>query len=305
MENKLLNIVIPTYNRPEAIKKQVKRILPFLTSEVQLYVLDNHSATEVYALFSEDELSKFTIIRHPTNIGGDANIARCLEMSNQWIWTLGDDDPIKDGSIDIVLDIIKNNSDVCYINFGNVRNYMSQGLADFATYLGQKGSFGRSFFISHCLFNMGKLKNHLIHYYKLLSSQIGQVGFVMKYLEDMPEEKFIFRSEYLVDYNTVELTWNPFNLIINSSIIFDQFHHQSRLLNNNVFKELVIMYFGFLNRCEISKKDSVYYILFIIRKYGLYNAVKHSNIYMLGSILRIILPAFIYNKIKKNIRHNG
>lgn len=70
MGNPILTIGIPTYNRPESIKKSVRALLPQLNDQVVLRVWDNCSDTPVADLFTEEEKQKFNIVRNRTNIGG-------------------------------------------------------------------------------------------------------------------------------------------------------------------------------------------------------------------------------------------
>ena len=55
MGNPILTIGIPTYNRPESIKKSVRALLPQLNDQVVLRVWDNCSDTPVADLFTEEE----------------------------------------------------------------------------------------------------------------------------------------------------------------------------------------------------------------------------------------------------------
>ena len=43
INNKILTICIPTYNRPKKLNNQLKVLLPQLNNEVKLIVRDNHS----------------------------------------------------------------------------------------------------------------------------------------------------------------------------------------------------------------------------------------------------------------------
>jgi hypothetical protein len=49
-------------------------------------------------------LDEVEVIRHKTNIGGDANFQRCFELCNTpYIWMLGDDDKIENNALEIIL----------------------------------------------------------------------------------------------------------------------------------------------------------------------------------------------------------
>lgn len=94
-----LTIAIPTYERPDALRATVSVLLPQLTADVSLIVLDNHSPTPAESILQSlflanpQEASLCRVHRHAANVGGNANILRCLEFAEgEWVWTLGDDD---------------------------------------------------------------------------------------------------------------------------------------------------------------------------------------------------------------------
>lgn len=118
----LLTVAIPTYNRPKELRATLERLLPQLTDECFLLIIDNHSALpvagEVKDLFEKHPTVKYEIRRNRVNIGGDANIMRCFEYcETKWLWTLGDDDEVSENAIEIILSDVKRNPDVLYINY--------------------------------------------------------------------------------------------------------------------------------------------------------------------------------------------
>ena len=119
IKNPLLSITIPTYNRPNQIIKQIKRLLPQLNEYVQVTIYDNCSLHPVHLLFSDDDKKKIYIKRNKTNIGADANIAKCFEeCETKWLWVLSDDDFVADDAINKVISQILNNCmSFTYISF--------------------------------------------------------------------------------------------------------------------------------------------------------------------------------------------
>jgi abequosyltransferase len=81
---KHLTIAIPTYNRSEQIKATISLLLPQLTPECFLLIIDNHSDVPVSeslaALLATLPQSQYSIVRNRVNIGGNANIVRCFEL---------------------------------------------------------------------------------------------------------------------------------------------------------------------------------------------------------------------------------
>jgi glycosyltransferase involved in cell wall biosynthesis len=102
-----LTIAIPTYNRSSYLRRAVESLASQLPSipdgaEVTLRILDNSSTDDTAAVCAD--LQKQTplleLIRHPDNIGGDANILRCLEGgTGDYVWCFGDDDYILPGAL--------------------------------------------------------------------------------------------------------------------------------------------------------------------------------------------------------------
>ena len=97
---KQLEILIPTYNR----KEHLTRTLTQLTAPespvrgVSITVLDNAStdgSSEVIEEFAA-KFANITHIRHPKNIGGNGNIARCFELARApYVWVVCDDDSFR------------------------------------------------------------------------------------------------------------------------------------------------------------------------------------------------------------------
>lgn len=94
---KLLEIVIITYNRKREIKQTLDSLMASYSPvrRCPITILDNCStdgASELCEEFAE-KYENITHIRHPQNIGGNANICRAFEIAKgDYIWCLADDD---------------------------------------------------------------------------------------------------------------------------------------------------------------------------------------------------------------------
>jgi glycosyltransferase involved in cell wall biosynthesis len=205
----LLTISIPTFNRPEQIQTQVRLLLPQLDERICLVVYDNCSQVLVKKLFTENELTQFTIIRNRMNVGGDANIARCFEYClTPWLWTLSDDDFVKSDAVDIVLKEIMNNSESVFINFYSERYFITVGFEELAFEFRSEKVFGNSFAMASCVYNMSKLQDSLQDYYNNLSSNLGTIILVLKYVQKHNKVICVFTDKSPIkDYNT-EVGWN-------------------------------------------------------------------------------------------------
>lgn len=103
-----LTIAIPTYNRNEILKENLELLLPQVSTDCRLLILDNCSDVPVKQTIAElvDRYSNIDIqvIRNPYNVGMTANILKCFELcTDSWLWILGDDDQVKDGAVGKIL----------------------------------------------------------------------------------------------------------------------------------------------------------------------------------------------------------
>lgn len=136
-----LTIAIPTYNRNDLLLETVRNLLPQLTEECVLLILDNCSplpvAETLDSLLRSSPDKNIRIIRHAANIGGDANALRSFELSaTEWLWVLGDDDRAQPDAIETILTHLRQHPDALYFNFSvgvKIRRdtFLTKGLAEF------------------------------------------------------------------------------------------------------------------------------------------------------------------------------
>ena len=114
MNNILLSIAIPTFNRSEWLRLCLSRLLPQLEGfyrEVEVTIYDNASpdnTCDVAKSFLVENLP-LTYIRNSENIGSDKNIAQCFNRSiGKYVLILGDDDVVLDKSLEKIINVLKN-----------------------------------------------------------------------------------------------------------------------------------------------------------------------------------------------------
>ena len=98
--NKKLQIYLITYNRKEKLKFTLNSIMAESSPirNFDIMILDNSSTDGSSELIEEycKKYSNIKHIRHPHNIGGNANIVRAFEMGansgKEYVWVLCDDD---------------------------------------------------------------------------------------------------------------------------------------------------------------------------------------------------------------------
>jgi glycosyltransferase involved in cell wall biosynthesis len=163
-----LTIAIPTYDRPKELLRCVAALAPQLTPDVELLVVDNASdvpATEVLQeVLAAHPAAKITIRRNAYNIGGNANILRCLEYTDtEWVWIVGDDDVPHPGSLAKARQFIEDNPEAICINFKSAfgpkaQSLETKGRLDFLT---RCPGFGNVIFISANLYRAGAMRPNL------------------------------------------------------------------------------------------------------------------------------------------------
>jgi glycosyltransferase involved in cell wall biosynthesis len=118
-----LTIAIPTYNRLRQLRTTVQLLLPQLTADVAITILDNASHTPVTleALqVAPPDQRKVKVLRNRFNIGGVANILRCLEIcETDHVWVLGDDDYPSEACIDTIAAAINSAPEAIAFNFSD------------------------------------------------------------------------------------------------------------------------------------------------------------------------------------------
>ena len=112
----LLSICIPTWNRSEILSVSLysfqEQLSSIDNSEIEIFVSDNCSDDDtphVVQSFINQGLP-ITYNRNSENIGAAGNFIKCMQWaSGKYIWLLGDDDLLKPGSIEFILNQIRGN----------------------------------------------------------------------------------------------------------------------------------------------------------------------------------------------------
>jgi glycosyltransferase involved in cell wall biosynthesis len=162
----MFTIAIPTYNRNEILLDNLRYLLPQLTPDHFLLILDNHSDIPVkdtlQNVLKEYSHLNIEIQRNSINIGGHANIFRCFEFcKTEWLWVLSDDDRATEHAVETISRNIQQYRDYIFINFSNEihkrsQSFHTQGLSSFIKTLDH---FGNTMFISTNLYHASLLKS--------------------------------------------------------------------------------------------------------------------------------------------------
>ncbi|MBD2499571.1 glycosyltransferase family 2 protein [Anabaena azotica] len=118
--NKLLTIAIPTYNRAALLEQQLSwlhQAIKGFESDCEIIISDNCSTDNTpevvekwQPIFSN---TSFRAYRNSENLGLMRNITLCIEIAKgEYIWTVGDDDPIQERTLGYVITKINENPDL-------------------------------------------------------------------------------------------------------------------------------------------------------------------------------------------------
>ncbi len=125
--DKLLTIAIPTFNRAELLDKQLAwlaQAIKGFEADCEILVSDNCSTDNTQKVVEKwrSSLSSITFNynKNNENIGVLKNVAYCLSAATaQYVWTIGDDDPIQERAVSYVVTKLKEhqNLSLLFLNF--------------------------------------------------------------------------------------------------------------------------------------------------------------------------------------------
>ena len=140
----LLSICISTYNRAEWLSvslKNLARLLPNPGPDVEIVVCDNTSPDHTPEVVQPYlQRADFRYYRNPVNVGMLGNLrVTAHHARGRYIWILGDDDLVKPGSIEKVLQVIKSHPDVAlvYLNYAYTHQDDPKAVTDLDSFLSE------------------------------------------------------------------------------------------------------------------------------------------------------------------------
>ena len=144
-KNPILSICIPTFNRLEYLKELLEKLLPQAKMrQVEICVSDNNSTDGTHNYIEDiarQSVGHFKYYIQKQNVGIDKNMMNAISMgSGKYIYPLGDDDMLPDGSLDKLLIDMINEFDLLVLNGWHtdpdltpVREHLSGSLAGWST----------------------------------------------------------------------------------------------------------------------------------------------------------------------------
>lgn len=298
----LLTIAIPTYNRRDYLEECLNHICPQLSEEVILVVRDNCSTNYNFKSFIESYEKQYgiTAYQNVVNIGSDANCAKLFELcETKWLWVLGDDDFIKDGAVEIVLNTIKNNPDEVIVKFNS--NFIGEtvGIDGFAKAMKVRFQFGNTYFISETVYNAERTKNMMFFQYKYLSLLIAHLMRVICFLLQTQNEKCLFVKDTILEEHGLDITWNRIELVERHLTLMRFFRREKHIFKDNIFKEIIQNSLITICNSSLGRKERYYYYRECMLTYGFFSTIIYARRQMLHVIVRETMGNAFVEKLTK------
>lgn len=289
MHNPILTIAIPTYNRPESIKSQIKALMPQLTEEVSLIVLDNFSDVPVSSILTESERERTNIIRNNYNIGADSNIAKCFELcETRWLWTLSDDDAIAQDAVSNVLNSIKQFDDALFINFNSPFDYRIKGVDAFGNSI---SNYQRLFWMSICLYNFEKLQPYLYYYHSSISTMQPGVVLLLYALQDIKDSYVVGKRHCIITDGGKDIHWKRADLVISTLFCLEKIKIDFPQFKGTMFHSMAAMLYSIIRQ---NYNNNFFYSLKLLRRVingrGFFVTLKYD----LKSVVRTVFFLIFY-----------
>jgi abequosyltransferase len=122
--SKLLTISIPTYNRAQSLDRQLMWLATELLGyedDCEIIISDNCSTDNTEKILEKwrsvlGSRISFTYHSNEEHVGETANIVSCLrKATGKFVWSLGDDDSVQNGTVGYLLSKIREHSDLSVI----------------------------------------------------------------------------------------------------------------------------------------------------------------------------------------------
>lgn len=115
-----LSICISTLNRARFLRETLQSIVPQITQECEVVVVDNASTDDTADVFADPQFAEPRVryIKASTNNGLDRNFDRAAELARgEYCWLMPDDDLIKPGAVAAVLKALTNEPSAVFVNY--------------------------------------------------------------------------------------------------------------------------------------------------------------------------------------------
>lgn len=189
MLHDILSIFLITYNRAACLDNTLRQLAGSPFAGCPITVLDNCSTDDTSSVCSKycERFPQYSVVRHPINIGGNANYLRAVEMSRApYTWVVCDDDDFDFSDCSDLLEALGSGAfDFLYLGSPYQQEW-ERGLSTTARELVARGSkyysgmtympaiiFRTALFDSDCMVKAYRLINSLYPHFELLNRSIS------------------------------------------------------------------------------------------------------------------------------------
>lgn len=226
MNEILLTIAIPTYNRSNLLDESLSYLLPQVAlhkNEIQLVISDNHS-TDNTAIIIEKYKRKFPDIKlkisvQEENLGYYGNFKKCRELScGKYLWILSDDFQVLDRTVEKIIDILRKKEVIgaLYLNpqirkFKSLKNiFIESPTIDFDHYF--KIAQQQSTYVSkNIILNRKNDDNIIFEKYK----NNDLIGFILMINSIKYSNKVVVLTGHLIRIKKATANFNVFKVWVN------------------------------------------------------------------------------------------
>ncbi|RYY08250.1 MAG: glycosyltransferase family 2 protein [Sphingobacteriaceae bacterium] len=281
MQQPLLTIGIPTYNRARYLDRCLNSILiqfDGVEKNIEVIVANNASTDHTKEIINQySEKMKIDYYEREVNLGPDSTSSLCFEKANgKYVWVLGDDEYLIDGSLNIIVDLLKDKDygDVYLhcIPFHNEEDVDETPVKEVKTTVYQKPiEFIKSIhyyatFISGNIINKSILQGDT-SYQKYMHTNIVQIGWTIKAVFSAKENLFVETPLFAAKQNNsggyqfVTTFAKNYNFILKSLVKEGYDKRIISITNTNLIKSYfpanIIKLLYYENRFDTEKHFSV------------------------------------------------
>ena len=169
MNKPQLTFAIPTRNRIDNLKENLRALVPQLDEHCRLLIIDNCSdkvvKDEIEDVIPSNRLFEFEVIRNSFDIGGNGNIARCFELGgNAWLYLMGDSKKVTNNIVATLKRYMLKFPEATLVNFYSPSKEHSPRYKLTVTkgklsFVKEMGSLGNIILVGNSLINMQKIKS--------------------------------------------------------------------------------------------------------------------------------------------------
>ena len=256
-----LSVMIPTYNRKEDLLKTLKSLERQTVNNFYVVISDNASEysveKEIMPMLTKEFAEKVMFYKNKYNIGGSHNVLKLFSLcETKWAWFLGDDDSIKDNSVEIVLKWINRYSHVGGFWFSLVKKdaeyVVLKNLQEYVNLEEELAFSGDAIFVSNKVYNTEIIKNYMYQVHKHVYTAIPQCILIFEMLKRGVDYVVVFEDKIVEHSGFKEgFTWNVSTVMLCMRTLMDydsglSWNYHKRLvkcsmLNTEIFIKSCIM----------------------------------------------------------------